>query len=96
MIHAPIASIPAYCRMIGIPAPRHESFDVRRFEDNMRSVKPRVEPLRHELFAVALKLAGGGHVRSGPEDRALGDGAYLFFNRGVRCRPPASDRRRRA
>lgn len=76
----PIDSIETYCQAIGIPSPRYPSFDIRRFEDNMRTVKSRVEPFQHELFAVALKLEGGGSVRAGLDDYAMADAQYVFFN----------------
>ena len=76
----PIDSIGTYCRRIGIPEPEHPNFDIRRFEDNMRSVKPRVSPFKHELFAVALKLEGSGSVRAGLDEYPLGDAQYIFFN----------------
>ena len=79
-MEAPINSIEAYCQTIGIPPPRYTNFDIRRFEDNMRSVKPRVPPFKHELFAVALKLEGGGSVRAGLDEYMLGDAQYVFFN----------------
>src|SRR5690349_1846729 len=60
-----IDSLEAYCRHIHIPAPKYPDFDIRRFEDNMLSVKKRVEPFRHSFFAIALKLQGGGNATTG-------------------------------
>ena len=79
-MEAPIRSIESYCETIGIPHPRYQTFDIRRFEDNMRTVKPQVSPFKHELFAIALKLEGSGSVRAGLHEYALGDIPYLFFN----------------
>ena len=79
-METPIKSIAAYCRNIGIPLPKHANFDIRRFEDNMRSVNPQVPPFKHELFAVALKLEGSGSVRAGLDEYRLGDAQYVFFN----------------
>jgi AraC-like DNA-binding protein len=54
-----------YCQNINIPEPRYAGFDIRRFEDNMLTVKQQVEPFRHHFFAIALKLAGSGSATTG-------------------------------
>lgn len=76
----PIDSIEAYCRAIGIAPPKHPHFDIRRFEDNMRTVKPQMDPFKHELFALALKLDGRGSVQAGLDKFALDDTPFVFFN----------------
>lgn len=70
-----ITSIADYCREINVPPPRHRSFDIRRFEDNMRTVNARQPPFRHEFYAVALRHEGSNHEVMG---RPLS--SNLFFN----------------
>jgi AraC-like DNA-binding protein len=60
-----ITTLIEYCQNINIPEPRHTEFDIRRFEDNMRTVKQQVAPFRHHFFAIALKLAGSGVATTG-------------------------------
>lgn len=78
MMHLP--TLEAYCKHIRIPTPRHSFYDIRSFEDNMKTVKPRVEPFRHEFYAVALRIEGDGMTKTGPF-RAEHDRKFtLFFN----------------
>ncbi|MEM9142957.1 MAG: hypothetical protein AAGA86_08220, partial [Bacteroidota bacterium] len=59
------SSLAAYCRAIGISPPRWKEFDIRRFEDNMKTVHPRMPQFKHEFYAIALKLEGGGFTSVG-------------------------------
>jgi AraC family transcriptional regulator, transcriptional activator of pobA len=54
-----------YCRHINIPRPLSKDFDIRQFSDNMRTVKPRMEPFRHEFYAVSLVLSASGTTTTG-------------------------------
>ncbi len=68
-------SIEAYCRTINIAEPRYPFFDIRRFEDNMRTVHAKQAPLRHEFYAIALRHAGHNtEVNGSPLSN------NLFFN----------------
>jgi AraC family transcriptional regulator, transcriptional activator of pobA len=53
-----ITQIADYCKEINIPMPRHPFFDIRRFEDNMRSVNAMQPAFRHEFYAIALRKSG--------------------------------------
>jgi AraC family transcriptional regulator, transcriptional activator of pobA len=53
-----ITQITDYCKEINIPAPRHLFFDIRRFEDNMKTVNIRQAAFRHEFYAIALRKGG--------------------------------------
>jgi AraC family transcriptional regulator, transcriptional activator of pobA len=53
-----ITSIADYCREINISLPRHSFFDIRKFEDNMKTVNARQPPFRHEFYAIALRHEG--------------------------------------
>ncbi|GAA0565007.1 helix-turn-helix domain-containing protein [Chitinophaga japonensis] len=70
-----VRSIQEYCRHINIPPPRHPHYDIRRFEDNMKTVHTVVAPFRHECYAIALRVAGSNRQVNG----ALLHG-NIFFN----------------
>ncbi|MHA4844768.1 helix-turn-helix domain-containing protein [Flavitalea antarctica] len=70
-----ITTIQDYCKEINIPFPRHPYFDIRRFEDNMKTVNPKQPPFRHEFYAVALRNWGDNREVNG---RFLS--SNLFFN----------------
>lgn len=72
-------TIQDYCQAINIPAPKHPSFDIRRFEDNMRSVVSAMPPFRHEFYAIALKIEGGGKAISG-HHTDFPENSTVFFN----------------
>ncbi len=54
-----------YCLGIGVSAPKWQYFDVRSFQDNMKTVKHQMPPFKHEFYAIALKLDGSGYAKSG-------------------------------
>jgi hypothetical protein len=53
-----ITTINDYCVEINIPAPRHSFFDIRRFEDNMKTVNAKQSAFRHEFYCIALRREG--------------------------------------
>jgi AraC family transcriptional regulator, transcriptional activator of pobA len=53
-----ITTIQDYCKEINIPSPKHPFFDIRKFEDNAKTVNLKQPPFRHEFYAVALKNSG--------------------------------------
>lgn len=53
-----ITTIQDYCKEINIPSPKHSFFDIRKFEDNAKTVNLKQPPFRHEFYAVALKNSG--------------------------------------
>jgi AraC family transcriptional regulator, transcriptional activator of pobA len=53
-----ITTIPDYCKEINIPSPKHPFFDIRKFEDNAKTVNLKQPPFRHEFYAIALKNSG--------------------------------------
>lgn len=70
-----ITSIKEYCSEIHIPPPKHPFFDIRMFEENMKTVKAKQPPFQHEFYAIALRNSG---------DNTEVNGKYLdanlFFN----------------
>ena len=63
MLH--FATLKEYCLGIGISESKWPYFDVRRFQDNMKMVKHKMPPFKHEFYAIALKLDGSGYAKSG-------------------------------
>ncbi len=72
-------TIEEYCKGIGISRPKHSEFDIRRFKDNMKTINLKQPPFRHEFFAIALKIAGGGKAVSG-HHTDFPEGYAIFFN----------------
>lgn len=72
-------TIAAYCKGINIAPPRHPHFDIRSFEENMKTVHHRMPAFRHEFYAIALKADGEGKAISG-DFADFPDGATIFFN----------------
>lgn len=72
-------TISEYCRGINISPPRHPHFDIRSFEENMKSVHKKMPPFRHEFFAIAIKADGDGEALSG-EFTDFPEGTTIFFN----------------
>ena len=70
-----ITTIGEYCSEINVSAPRHSFFDIRRFEDNMKTVNARQPPFRHEFYCVALR-----HEGSNREVMGSFLASNLFFN----------------
>ncbi|MEO0572475.1 MAG: helix-turn-helix domain-containing protein [Bacteroidota bacterium] len=55
----------AYCEAINIEPPKWPDFDIRTFEENMKTVNPKMPPFKHEFYAIALKLDGTGYAKTG-------------------------------
>lgn len=70
-----IVTIREYCREINVPPPKHPFFDIRKFEENMKTVNAKQPPFRHEFYAVALRNSGNNKEVNG---RFLD--SNLFFN----------------
>lgn len=75
-----ITTLEEYCREINIARPRYPFFDIRSFEDNMKTVKKKVGPFRHEFYAIALRSHGEGTTLTGQFTREHGNDHTLFFN----------------
>ncbi|UJH68833.1 helix-turn-helix domain-containing protein [Allomuricauda sp. SCSIO 65647] len=58
-------TLEAYCRAINIAPPKWSGFDIRSFGENMKSVKHKMPPFKHEFYAIALKLDGSGYAKTG-------------------------------
>lgn len=71
-----ISSISDYCHHINIAPPYDPHFDVRRFSDNMPSVKRSVAPFQHEFYAIGILFGGTSHEWSGIKNMT----ANLIFN----------------
>lgn len=72
-------TISEYCKGINISEPRHPHFDIRSFEENMKSVKQQMPAFRHEFYAIAIKADGEGKAITG-HFSDFPDGTSLFFN----------------
>ena len=72
-------TIEDYCKAIQIAPPKHPYFDIRSFRDNMPTVVPKMQPFKHEFYAIAMKVEGSGKVSSG-HHTDFPDGATVFFN----------------
>ncbi|TKC05856.1 AraC family transcriptional regulator [Pedobacter frigoris] len=70
-----ITTIQDYCKEINIPNPKHSFFDIRKFEDNMKTVNAKQPPFRHEFYALALRNSGDNKEVNG---KFLD--SNLFFN----------------
>lgn len=70
-----ITAITDYCREINVSPPRYGFFDIRRFEDNMKTVNARQPPFRHEFYCIALRHEGSNR-------EVMGNflSSNLFFN----------------
>ena len=70
-----ITQISEYCKEINVSLPKYPFFDIRKFQDNMKTVNARQEPFRHEFYAVALR-------HSGTNKEVMGKplNSNLFFN----------------
>ena len=73
------ATLDAYCNAIRIAPSKWPDFDIRTFEENMKTVKYKMPPFKHEFYAIALKLSGGGFTETGNfSTESLS--ATVFFN----------------
>lgn len=70
-----ITTIQDYCKEINISNPKYPFFDIRKFEDNMKTVNVKQLPFRHEFYAIALRHSGNNKEVNG---KFLG--SNLFFN----------------
>ncbi len=71
-------SIHQYNQAINIPLPRFEDFDVRDFQENMKSVRLEMPAFRHNFYQISLLESGSGKVSSGGQSFDL-DQFSLFF-----------------
>ncbi|OSY88297.1 AraC family transcriptional regulator [Tenacibaculum holothuriorum] len=72
-------TISDYCKAIQIPAPKQAYFDIRTFEENMPTVVAKMPSFKHEFYAIAIKVEGGGKAISGHYTN-FPEGATVFFN----------------
>ena len=72
-------TISDYCKAINIPGPNQPYFDIRSFEENMPTVVAKIEPFKHEFYAIAIKVEGSGKAITGHHSN-FPDGATVFFN----------------
>ncbi|TRX60646.1 helix-turn-helix domain-containing protein [Fulvivirga sp. M361] len=73
------STLAAYCKGINISPPRWELFDIRSFEENMKTVHPKMLPFKHEFYAIAVKIEGSGIVSVGNYKTKEVE-ATVFFN----------------
>lgn len=71
-------TIDEYNLNINIPLPRYPDFDVRDFEQNMKTVRLEMPSFRHNFYQVALLESGGGTVTSAGQAFDL-DNFTIFF-----------------
>ena len=72
-------TISEYCKGIQIPPPKHPHFDIRSFEENMKTVVQQMPAFRHEFYAIAIKADGDGRAITG-QFTNFPKGTSLFFN----------------
>nr|BFF38492.1 response regulator transcription factor [Tenacibaculum mesophilum] len=72
-------TITDYCKAINIAQPKQPNFDIRTFEENMSSVVAKMSSFKHEFYAIAIKVEGGGKAISGHHTN-FPEGATVFFN----------------
>ncbi|SHI43196.1 helix-turn-helix domain-containing protein [Aquimarina spongiae] len=72
-------TISSYCKAIQISPPKQSYFDIRSFEENMPTVIAKIEPFKHEFYAIAIKVEGSGKAISGHHIN-FPEGATVFFN----------------
>ncbi|WP_106145477.1 helix-turn-helix domain-containing protein [Flagellimonas meridianipacifica] len=77
LIH--FSTLKEYCEGINIPSPRHHDYDVRSFQENMKTVHHKMSLHKHEFYALALKLEGSGYTKTGNYSTKNLE-ATLFFN----------------
>lgn len=73
------STLQEYCSGINVSPPKWDDFDLRSFEDNMKSVHHRIPPFKHEFYAIAIKVDGGGFAKTGNYSTENLD-ATIFFN----------------
>lgn len=73
------STLEAYCKGINIPPPKNSHYDIRSFEENMKTVRQKMPPFKHEFYAIALKIEGGGYATTGNYD-TKNLKATVFFN----------------
>ena len=49
-----IKSIPEYYEEINLPPPKYPFFHIGRHEDNIRTIKKKQVPIRHELYSISI------------------------------------------
>lgn len=72
-------TITDYCKTINISPPKQAFFDIRSFEENMKTVVEKMPSFKHEFYAIAIKIEGTGKAISGHHNN-FPEGATLFFN----------------
>lgn len=70
-----VTTIADYCKEINISPPRHAFYDIRKFEENAKTVHLKQPPFRHEFYALALRHAGSNN-----EVMGLRLQSQIFFN----------------
>ncbi|MEM8901485.1 MAG: helix-turn-helix domain-containing protein [Bacteroidota bacterium] len=76
--HIPlISSIEAYNAHIQIAPPAFPDFDIKSFEENMKTVKLSMKPFRIQFFQLAILTSGGGEVSADGKLMELED--YSLF-----------------
>lgn len=70
-----ITTIPDYCKEVNIPQPKYPFFDIRRFEDKVKTENSKQSAFRHEFYAIAIRHEGENKEVNGEVLKA-----NLFFN----------------
>lgn len=59
------STLKEYCSGINIAPPNWDDFDLRSFEENMKTVHHQMPSFKHEFYAIAVKIDGGGFAATG-------------------------------
>lgn len=70
-----ITTLYDYCKEVNIPPPKHSCFDIRRFEDKVKTENKQQAPIRHEFYAIAIR-----HVGENKSVNGYPLNANMFFN----------------
>jgi len=70
-----ITTIPDYCREVNIPQPKYALYDIRKFEDKVKTENKQQSAFRHEFYAIALRHSGYNKAVNGKPLQA-----NLLFN----------------
>lgn len=60
-----ITTIAEYCKHVNVHPPKETDFDARTFEENMVTCKLKVEPFKHEFYAIGLLFSSPSNVWHG-------------------------------
>ncbi|MCB4806641.1 helix-turn-helix domain-containing protein [Tamlana sp. 62-3] len=64
---------------MNLTTPPNPNFDIRRLEDLMLNIKNEFKPIKHEFYAIELKLEGSGKTTHGPYVKNLSNPSIMIY-----------------